>query len=145
RGGVWRAAPAAAGPALRPEAARVASTPAALDGTGSHALLVYPSARFYDGRGADQPWLQEAPHTLSPVTRDAWVEVPAATADKLELKRGDLVKLTSPHGSIELPAYPSPSLHPGAVAVAMGQGHTYAGEYARQRGVNAGANPVVLL
>jgi molybdopterin-containing oxidoreductase family iron-sulfur binding subunit len=144
RGGAWRAAPAAAAP-LRPEAGRVAATAATLEGGGSHALLVYPSARFYDGRGADKPWLQEAPDTMTQITWDGWVEVPAATAAQLELRRGDIVKLTSPHGSIELPAYPSESLHPGAVAVAMGQGHGYAGEYARQRGLNAGANPVQLL
>jgi molybdopterin-containing oxidoreductase family iron-sulfur binding subunit len=71
--------------------------------------------------------------------------VPSATAARLDLRRGDIVKLTSPHGSIELPAYPSESLHPDAVAVAMGQGHVYTGEYARQRGLNAGANPIVLL
>ena len=82
---------------------------------------------------------------MTQVTWDAWVEVPMETATELGLRRGDLVKLTSPHGSIELPAYPSESLHPGAVAVATGQGHGYAGAYARQRGLNVGANPVALL
>src|SRR5262245_8152710 len=144
RGGVWRQVPTAA-VSLKSDAARVAVAPAKLEGNGSHALLVYPSTRFYDGRGADKPWLQEAPDVMSQVTWDGWVEIPAETAARLDLKRGDLVKLTSPYGSIELPAYPSESLHPAAVAVAMGQGHTYAGEYARGRGVNTGANPVQLL
>ncbi len=145
RGGVWRPAPAG-GVILKPEAGqRVAAAAAKLEGSGSHALLVYPSARFYDGRGANKPWLQEAPDTMTQITWDGWVELPSATATRLDLRRGDLVKLTSPHGSIELPAYPSESLHPDAVAVAMGQGHAYAGEYARQRGLNAGANPMQLL
>jgi molybdopterin-containing oxidoreductase family iron-sulfur binding subunit len=120
-------------------------SPAPLEGNGSHALLIYPSFRFYDGRGADKAWLQEVPDTMTQITWDGWVEVPAATAAQLDLRRGDIVKLTSPHGSIELPAYPSESLHPGAVAVAMGQGHRYTGEYARQRGLNTGANPIALL
>ncbi len=144
QGGVWRPI-APAGAALKPEAARVTVAAAKLEGGGSHALLVYPSARFYDGRGADKAWLQEVPDTMTQITWDAWVEVPVATAAQLDVRRGDIVKLTSPHGSIDLPAYPSESIHPGAVAVAMGQGHNYAGEYARQRGVNAGANPIVLL
>ena len=38
--------------------------------TASHALIVYPVARFYDGRGADQPWLQEAPDTMTQVAWD---------------------------------------------------------------------------
>ena len=79
---------------------------------------------------------------MTQITWDGWVEVPSATATQLGLKRGDLVKLTSPYGSIELPAYPSDTIHQGAVAVAMGQGHAYAGEYARQRGLNTGANPM---
>ncbi len=144
RGGAWRGVPGAT-VALKSDVGRLPSGPAKLEGNGAHALLVYPSARFYDGRGADKPWLQEAPDVMSQVTWDGWVEIPAETAARLDLKRGDLVKLTSPYGSIELPAYPSDSLHPAAVAVAMGQGHMYAGEYARGRGVNTGANPVQLL
>jgi molybdopterin-containing oxidoreductase family iron-sulfur binding subunit len=144
RGGVWRAA-SAAPVNLRSEAARPATAAAKLDGAGSHALLVYPSLRFYDGRGADKPWLQEAADTMTQIAWDGWVEVPAATAAQLGLRRGDIVKLTSPHGNIELPAYPSELIHPTAVAVAMGQGHRYPGDYARQRGLNAGANPMLLL
>jgi molybdopterin-containing oxidoreductase family iron-sulfur binding subunit len=82
---------------------------------------------------------------MTQVTWDGWVEVPAATATRLDLRRGDIVKLTSPHGSIELPAYPSETVHPDAVAVALGQGHDYQGPYARERGLNAGANPMQLL
>ncbi len=144
KGGAFRQA-AAPPVALRPEAGRIKAEPARLEGPGSHALLVYPSARFYDGRGADQAWLHEAPDSMTQITWDGWVEVPAETARKLGLSRGDLVALTSPHGTIELPAYPSESLHPGAVAVAMGQGHEWAGAYAKERGLNAGANPMRLL
>ena len=118
RGGVWRAAPPAPASA-KIDAGRVSVGPAKLEGDGTHALIVYPSSRFYDGRGADEPWLQEAPDTMTQITWDGWVEVPAESAARLGLSRGDMVKLTSPHGSIELPAWPSKTLHPGAVAVAM--------------------------
>jgi molybdopterin-containing oxidoreductase family iron-sulfur binding subunit len=104
-------------------------------------LLVYPSQRFYDGRGANKPWLQEAPDTMTQVTWDSWIEVPAEVAKKLGIRQGDLVKVTSPHGAIELPAYISDSLHPGAVAIPIGQGHTAYGRYAKDRG----ANPLTLL
>jgi len=154
RGGVWRA-PAPAPAAAKIDASRVSAGPAKLEGDGTHALIVYPSSRFYDGRGADQPWLQEAPDTMTQITWDGWVEVPRETAARLALERGDMVKLTSPHGSIELPAWPSTTLHPGAVAVAMGQGHDFPGAYAkggRLRStvandvvLNTGANPMRLL
>ena len=57
--------------------------PAKLEGDGTHALIVYPSSRFYDGRGADQPWLQEAPDTMTQAVWDAWVA--PGTHDKLYL------------------------------------------------------------
>ena len=144
RGGVWRETP---GPAvtLRPDGLRVKAEAAKLDGDGAHALLVYPSSRFYDGRLADRAWLQEAPDTMTQVTWDGWVELPTETAKRLGVARGDLVTLTSPHGRVDLPAYPMDSLHPGAVAVAMGQGHAYPGAYAQSRGLNTGANPITLL
>jgi anaerobic selenocysteine-containing dehydrogenase/Fe-S-cluster-containing dehydrogenase component len=156
RGGAWRAA-SAAGTAVKIDASRVPAAPAKLEGDGTHALLVYPSARFYDGRGADKAWLQEAPDTMTQVAWDGWVEVPAETATKLGLNRGDIVRLASPHGSIDLPAYPSELIHSGAVAVAMGQGHTFPGAYASGRPapgatspqpstfLNVGANPIQLL
>jgi anaerobic selenocysteine-containing dehydrogenase/Fe-S-cluster-containing dehydrogenase component len=156
RGGAWRAT-SAAGTAVKIDASRVPAAPAKLEGDGTHALLVYPSARFYDGRGADKAWLQEAPDTMTQVAWDGWVEVPTETAARLGLNRGDIVKLASPHGSIELPAYPSELIHSGAVAVAMGQGHTFPGAYASGRPapgatspqpstfLNVGANPIQLL
>ena len=155
RGGAWRAAAPATGGAAKFDASRLRVEAAKLEGDGTHALIVYPSLRFYDGRSADEPWLQEAPDTMTQVAWGGWVEVPAETASKLGLSRGDVVKLTSPNGSVELPAWPSPTLHPGAVAVAMGLGHDYPGAYARAGNLraghhgdvmlNGGANPIRLL
>jgi molybdopterin-containing oxidoreductase family iron-sulfur binding subunit len=156
RGGVWRTAPPSP-MSLRPEAGRISGAPAQLEGSGSHVLLVYPSSRFYDGRGADRSWLQEVPDPMTQVSWDAWVEVPSETAGRVGIRRGDLLTLTSPHGSIELPAYPTDLLHPGAVAVPMGQGRKLLGAYAAgtpapkasnpqpSTFLNVGANPVDLL
>ena len=155
RGGVWRT-PAAPAVSLRPEAGRIQAAPPRIEGDGSHTLVVYPSARFYDGRGGDLPWLHEVPDSITQVAWDSWLEIPAETAKTMGIARGDLVKVTSPHGAIELPAYPTELIHAGVVAVAMGQGHKYAGAFA-QRGnaapgtasqasfLNAGANPIELL
>lgn len=156
RGGVWRTVPPPA-VALRPEAGRISGSVPRLEGDGSHVLIVYPSSRFYDGRSSDRTWLQETPDPMTQVTWDAWVEIPTETARRLEVGRGDLVKLTSPHGSVELPAYPTDLIHPGAVAVAMGQGRELPTAYASgQRApgatnpqprsfLNVGANPLHLL
>ena len=142
RGGVWKDVATARVQARSAPVFPIQGKPASVEGDPQGlTLLVYPSQRFYDGRGANKPWLQEAPDTMTQVTWDSWIEVPAEVAKKLGIRQGDLVKVTSPHGAIELPAYVSESLHPGAVAIPIGQGHTAYGRYAKDRG----ANPLTLL
>jgi molybdopterin-containing oxidoreductase family iron-sulfur binding subunit len=143
QGGVWKDVPAAA---VTAKTAAIEPALPTLDGDGSgFALLAYPSLRMYDGRGASRSWLQEAPDTMTQAVWDAWVEISTETAAKLGIAQGDVVKLTSPHGAIEVPAYVSPSLHPGAVAVPIG--HRYAPyqvpRYVRAAG--APMNPMALL
>ncbi len=152
---MWRAG-AAPAVSLRPEAGRIQAAAPKLEGTGSHALMIYPSSRFYDGRGGDLPWLHEVPDGITQVAWDSWLEIPAETAKQMGVARGDLVKVTSPHGAIELPAYPTELVHAGVVAVAMGQGHKYPGAFAQQGNaatgtqsqanyLNVGVNPIELL
>jgi anaerobic selenocysteine-containing dehydrogenase/Fe-S-cluster-containing dehydrogenase component len=142
-GGVWKeTAPVA----VNARVAAVDPAPATLEGdAGGQVLLAYPSFRFYDGRSASRAWLQEAPDTMTQAVWDPWVEIAAETAAKLGIARGDVVRVTSPHGVIELPAYVSPTLHPQAVAVPIG--HRYA-PYHIPRYVTAPGgprNPVALL
>src|SRR5215813_5296164 len=119
---------------------------AKLDGDASGlTLLAYPSPRFYDGRSAVSSWLQEAPDTMTQAVWDAWVEISAETAKKLGVVRGDMVSVKSSQGTLELPAYISPTLHPSAVAIPMGHRYT---PYQRPRYVAAdtgSVNPMGLL
>ncbi len=140
RGGVWAQVPAAK-VALQP-GLRLAAAPVALAGpTDGPALLVVPSSRYYDGRGANKPWLHEVPDPVTQVVYDAWVEIPAETARTLGIARGDVVRVSSPHGRVELPAYVSETLHPAAVAIPIGLGHTEYGRFARA----VGESPLGLL
>ena len=120
QGGVWRDIPAASAGGAKPMAVTAAA--AKLEGdAGGYALIAYPSARWYDGRSASHAWLQEAPDTITSVAWDAWVEIATETAKSLGIARGDVVRVTSPYGAIEVPAYPTPTLHPKAVAIPIGQ------------------------
>lgn len=102
-----------------------------------------PSARLgmWDGRHANIPWLQEAPDQISKVVWGSWAELHPRTADKLGIKRGDVVRIESAHGAVEVPVYTYKGIHPDAVAVPLGQGHTQYGRYAQDRG----ANPLEIL
>jgi molybdopterin-containing oxidoreductase family iron-sulfur binding subunit len=133
RGGIWKPAPAATVTArisaVEQARPRIEGDPAGLT------LLAYPSLRFYDGRSAGAAWLHEAPDTMTQAVWDAWVEVATETATRLGIAAGDVVRVTSPHGALELPAYVSPSLHPGAVAIPLG--HRYAAYHLAQKYVAA--------
>ena len=99
-------------------------------------LHVYPSAAFADGRAAHLPWLQEMPDPMTTVMWGSWVEINPETAHKLEIHEGDVVAITSPQGTIELPAFIYPGLRPDVIAIPVGQGHTQFGRYAQNRGAN---------
>jgi anaerobic selenocysteine-containing dehydrogenase/Fe-S-cluster-containing dehydrogenase component len=143
QGGVWQEVPTA-GVTAKPTPVEVPSPSLEGDANG-YVLLAFPSHRMYDGRGGTRAWLQETPDPMTSVAWDAWVEIAEETARSLGIARGDVVKVTSPHGAIEVPAYPRPGLHPRAVAIPIG--HRYA-TYHVPRYVGATPtpqNPVALL
>jgi anaerobic selenocysteine-containing dehydrogenase/Fe-S-cluster-containing dehydrogenase component len=100
-------------------------------------LVAYPHIFLYDGRGADKPWLQEIPEPVNQIVWDSWAEIHPDTAKGLEIAENDLVSISSAMGTMELPAHISTFVHPGAIAVPIGQGHKSYGRYAKDRGANA--------
>jgi anaerobic selenocysteine-containing dehydrogenase len=101
----------------------------------------YASVQFGDGSGANLPWLQELPDPASSAMWGLPVEIDPKTAAKLDVSNGDLVRVTSPQGQLEAPAYVHPAAIPGVVSMAIGQGHRHYGRYAAGRG----ANPMTLV
>ena len=128
-------------PELRaPDAALDFDAPA-LDGEGDLTLLVYPSSRFGAGEFANAPWMLELPDPVSKIAWHSWVELNPKAAEARGLRKGDIVTVTSPHGSVELPVWIYPGIREDVVAIAMGGGHTDFGRWGTGRGVN----PLVLL
>ena len=104
-------------------------------------LLTPPSIRFFDGRGANRPWLIETPDTLTQIPWQTTMMVHPDTMASEGLEEGDLVTLATDTDEIEVPAYATTGIFPGAVAVSVGQGHTVYGRWASDQGVN----PTMLL
>jgi len=141
RGGLFTPAPSRS-VRLNPQVSRHRfASPAFAGGEEGLTLIPYPSPAFYDGRMANRPWLQELPDALTQIVWDAWLEVHPTDAKRLGVKEGDLLRVQSPSGQVELPAHLSGGVRPGTVAVPVGQGHTAFGRYAAGRG----ANPIPLL
>lgn len=105
-------------------------------GEGDVYFITYPSYRFYDGTGANKPWLQELPDALTTSVWDSFVEIHPDTASKLGIETGTYVDIETSEGSIRTQAFVYEGIRPDTVAVPFGLGHKSYGRYAEGRGVN---------
>jgi anaerobic selenocysteine-containing dehydrogenase len=142
-GGWWPQTDAVTLPASAPVVPATLEVPQA-DFTGSpeefpYVLYPYPSTLLSDGRGANQPWLQEAPDPVITATWATWVEINPETAKELGLERNDLVKIITPTSMIVAIVYPYAGIRPDVVGVPIGQGHAAYGRYAKNQGANVAA------
>jgi len=104
-------------------------------------LQPYLTQTFYDGRGANLPWLQELPDPMTSVVYGSWVELNPKTAKDMNIREGDVLQIESVAGAIKAPAFIFPAIRPEVIAMPIGQGHTQFGRYAKDRG----ANPIQIL
>ena len=90
-----------------------------------------------DGSGAHLPWLQAMTDPITTAAWQTWIEINNKVADRMDIKEGDVLELTSSEGQEILGlAYPHPGVSPNVIAVPMGQGHTEGGRYSKDRGAN---------
>jgi anaerobic selenocysteine-containing dehydrogenase/Fe-S-cluster-containing dehydrogenase component len=136
RGGVFDE-PGDAIPVGLSDSVAVEYTAPAFAGKGDVVFLAYPHGMLHDGRGANKPWLLENADPVTKITWHSWVEVSPETAKALDIRNGEVLRLTGAGGTVEAPAYIHLGLHPGAVAMPLGFGHTAYGAFAEGRGVNA--------
>ncbi|MEN1681512.1 MAG: TAT-variant-translocated molybdopterin oxidoreductase [Planctomycetota bacterium] len=110
--------PALAGPAAEPPAAPKADT---LE------LVFTASSHTYDGRFANNGWLQETPDPVTKLTWDNAALVSFETAKELGVKQGELLKLTVGEEELLAPVFLQPGQAPGSIGLALGYGRTAAG------------------
>jgi molybdopterin-containing oxidoreductase family iron-sulfur binding subunit len=117
-------------------------TPALPANTSSYELIFRPDPSIYDGRFANNGWLQELPKPLTKITWDNVALVSAATAKKMGVleqnyersKKGreafvDTIKLTHRDHSISqnLPVWIMPGQPDDVITIHLGYGRTRAG------------------
>jgi len=103
---------------------------------GNFNFITYPTIQSFDGRLANRPFIQELPDPMTQITWGGWVEIHPETARNLAIKKGDLLLLRSPFGSLEVPAYPYIGILPDTLAMPIGQGHKYYGRFADSQSGN---------
>ncbi len=145
-GGIFKTPPPASTPRLSSDALPVELLsrhirPAAVLPKDEMVFIGVPSIRFFDGRGANKSWLCEVPDPLTLVSWQSVVQVHPETLAAKGWKQGDVIELRSESGVLKAPVFECPGIHTMTLVMAIGQGHTSYGRYAR----NQGRNPLALL
>ncbi len=104
-------------------------------------VVLTASNSLYDGRFANNGWMQEAPDPITKLTWDNAALVSFATAAELQLEDGDLIELSSGDRSIQAPVLRAPGQADFSISLSLG----YYGDLATEtvsQGVGFNAYPL---
>jgi molybdopterin-containing oxidoreductase family iron-sulfur binding subunit len=105
---------------------------------GGIELTFHPDSHAWDGRFANNGWLQELPDPMAKLTWGNAAAISPATAREHELADGDLVAITLHGATVEIPVVIAPGQADGSIALTVGQGRTAIGRVGKGVGVNVG-------
>ena len=100
-------------------------------------IIFAPSLTVFDGRYANNGWLQELPNQQTKISWDNAALVSPATAKKLSFKNRDLATLQYSGRSIEMPVWILPGQADNTVILNLGYGRQAAGRVGNGVGFNA--------
>ncbi len=120
---------------LQPDLAG-APSPAPATDTGLE-LVFRPDPSIWDGRFANNGWLQELPKPLTKLTWDNAALISPATAQRLGLASEQVVALVYRGQTVEAPVLVTPGHANESVTVYLGYGRSRVGEVGRGLGFNA--------
>lgn len=95
-----------------------------------------PDPTVYDGRFANNGWLQELPKPLTKLTWENAALTSPRTAARLDVKNGDIVELRAGGRTLEVPIWITPGQPDDSLAVSMGYGRSLAGRIGSGIGAN---------
>ncbi|RUL89578.1 TAT-variant-translocated molybdopterin oxidoreductase [Tautonia sociabilis] len=127
----------------------------AAQGEGELELVLAPDPTIFDGRFANNAWLQECPKPITKLTWDNALMVPPSLVAEdsggplAGLQMGDVVGLTVGTVTLDVPIFVMPGHAEGAVTLHLGYGREKAGRVGNGTGFNAyllrtSANPWVI-
>jgi MoCo/4Fe-4S cofactor protein with predicted Tat translocation signal len=104
---------------------------------GKLEVIFRPDPTIYDGRFANNGWLQELPKPITKLTWDNAAILSPRDGGRFNVKTGDMVELTYQGRSLRAPVWIQPGHADGAATLHLGYGRTRAG----RTGTGFGFNP----
>jgi molybdopterin-containing oxidoreductase family iron-sulfur binding subunit len=137
----WRKAVEAGiieGTAHRPLALTPKDPPAATDASpkGDIEISVRPDPSVWDGRHANNGWLQELPRPVTTLTWDNVAQISQADADRWNAKNGQIIEIETGGRKILVPVWIVPGQVAGALTLTLGYGRAYSGRLGTHVGVS---------
>ena len=99
--------------------------------------LVFYTDKVYDGRFANNGWLQELPDPMTRLTWDNAAVMSEKTAQAIGVKQDELVALKVEETEVLAPVFFLPRVAEGVIGLALGYGRTAAGKLGDHVGQNA--------
>src|ERR1700685_673145 len=106
--------------------------------TPSSIEVVFPADyKVYDGRYANNAWLQELPDPITKLTWDNAVLLSKSTARALQVDDGDLVEISVEERKLQAPVLIAPGHADYSLSLSLGYGRWVVGRVGRETGFNA--------
>jgi molybdopterin-containing oxidoreductase family iron-sulfur binding subunit len=132
---------AAAEKTAAPDPALLANLPptpqAASPGPEVLEIVFEPDTSIWDGRFANNAWLQELPRPVTKLSWDNAALISPATAERLDLANGEVVELVFDGRSLRAPIWILPGQPDNSVTVQLGYGRRRGGRVLEGAGFNA--------
>ncbi|MFQ5803844.1 MAG: molybdopterin-dependent oxidoreductase [Candidatus Methylomirabilales bacterium] len=93
-------------------------------------LNTFKTMMHAEGRGGNQPWLQESFGVQLTMCWEPWLSINPESARKLGMRDGDMVWIESPAGRINIRAKLHPGMPPDVVSIPFEYGHRAYGRWA---------------
>jgi len=121
----------------REDRAREAAAAAEAGGVPTIELVFRPDPTIWDGRWANNGWLQEIPKPLTKLAWDNALLISPRTAERLGIGRGELVTLRRSGRTLQVPVWVTPGHADGCGTLHLGYGRRRVGPVGRDAGFDA--------
>src|SRR5207247_5130945 len=112
------------GGSMKPVSAKAAASSAnAVPGNGEIEILFRPDPNIFDGRFANNGWLQELPKPITMLTWENAALVSLALAARLKVVSGDQADIESNGRKLTIPIWITAGLPDNSVVLYTGYGH----------------------